>query len=240
MANLLFLDCETTGLSGNSSVIETAIIPYIDGERRSHYQSYIRPHDGATLDPEAFKVNKIDVNKLCSFPSAETVIGEIISFIDSHECVFSLAGHNLSFDSKMLFNLFCRNGRYGDYLTRIRPGGVCTFEMAKNIYKGKKNRPEGFSLSKLCKYHDIELKKAHSALPDIEATIELYEQLLLKIPPINNVGLEKMDYQSMKRKFMGIEYVQMNPDGDVFLTKEAMSNEIIRRFIFTELDSIYE
>jgi DNA polymerase III epsilon subunit-like protein len=239
MANLLFIDCETTGLGDNAGLIEIALIPYIDGERKPHFQSYIRPHDGCTMDAKAFEVNKIDPKLLPEFPNAKEVIKSMLEFIDSHECVFTLAGHNVQFDTKKLFKFFCRNGEYGNYLTRFRPGDVCTMRIAKDVFKNKRNKPEGFSLSKLCKYFEIELINAHSALPDIQATIDLYESLLPKISIIQAKEIESFSYQEMKRKYMDMKYVQINPDGDFFVTAEATKNPTIIRFILNELYNLY-
>lgn len=240
MANLLWIDCETSGLGDNAAVIEVALVPYIDGEIKPHYQSYIRPHAGCTMDAKAFEINKIDPTKVMEFPDAKTVIKEILDFVDSHECIFSLSGHNIQFDSKKFFNLFCRNAEYGSYLNRFRPGGICTLKLAKDVFKGKRNKPTGFSLEKLCEFFKIELVNSHSALPDIEATIKLYECLLPKVPTIQNEKIAQLDYQSMRRKFMDLKYVQQNPEGDVFLTRECLLNDVIRRFVFTELDALYE
>ena len=154
MANLLFLDCETTGLGDNAAIIEIALIPYIDGEIKPHYQSYVRPHAGCTMDAKAFQINKIDATKVMEFPDAKTVIKEILDFVDSHECVFSLSGHNIGFDTKKFYNFFCRNAEYGSYLNRFRPGGVDTLKIAKDVFKSKRNKPEGFSLEKLCKFYE--------------------------------------------------------------------------------------
>jgi DNA polymerase III epsilon subunit-like protein len=239
MSNLLFLDCETTGLGDNAGLIEIAAIAYIDGERRDHFQSYIRPHVGCTLDPKAFEVNKIDVTKIWEFPDAKEVIRDLLAYTDSFECVFTLAGHNVQFDTKKLFKFFCRNGEYGSYLNRFRPGDACTFRIAKDVFKNKRNKPEGFSLSKLCKYFEIELINAHSALPDIQATISLYEALLPKISSVQAREVQSFSYQEMKRKYMDMKYVQINPDGDFFVTSEATKNPIIIRFILNELYNLY-
>lgn len=240
MANLLFIDLETTGLSNNSAVIEIAAIAYIDGERKHHFQSYIRPHDGATLDPEAFKINKIDIKKIWEFPGAKTVIQDFLGYVDSFECIFSIAGHNVQFDCSRLFKLFCRNGEYGSYINRFKPSNTCTFKLSKEVFKGKKNKPNGFSLAELCKYYKIELENAHSALPDIQATIDVYEHLLPSISITQAEQVKFSNYQEMRRRYMDMRYVQINPEGDVFLTREALNNDVIRRFIFTELDSIFE
>ena len=76
-------------------------------------------------------------------------------------------------------------------------------------------------------------------LLDIE-TIKLYESLLPKVPTIQNQEIAKLSYQEMKRKYMDMKYVSLNPEGDVFLTRECLLNDVIRRFVFTELDALYE
>jgi len=119
VANYLFIDLETTSLGSNAAVIELAAIPYIDGEIKPHYHTMIRPHDGATLDPKAFEVTKINVNEIWDYPHAKDVLNEFITWIDSHETVFNLAGHHIKFDRDHLFRLFCRNAEYGSFVTRF-------------------------------------------------------------------------------------------------------------------------
>ena len=240
MANLLFIDVETTGLGDNSAIIEIAAIAMIDGEVKHHFQSYVRPHDGASLDPKAFEINKIDIKKIWEFPGAKDVIADFIKYIDSFECIFSLAGHNINFDIKKLFRFFCRNGEYGSYFNRFSNRDICTFKISKELFKGKRNKPDGFSLEKLCEFYKIQLNNAHSALPDIQATIELYNVLQPNITIVQDSKIKILPYQEMRRKYMDSKYVQINPEGDVFLTRDALSNNTIRRFIFTELDLIYE
>lgn len=240
MSNMLWIDTETSALGHNAALIEIAAIAYVDGERVGTFQSYIKPHPGATMDPKAFEINKIDPTKLNDFPEMIDVMNSFISFVDKFECVFSISGHNISFDKDKLYKFFCRNMGYGLYLSRFRPGGTCTMKLAKDVFKGKRNKPDGFSLEKLCKFFEIELINSHSALPDIEATIKLYESLLPKVPTIQNQEIAKLSYQEMKRKYMDMKYVSLNPEGDVFLTRECLLNDVIRRFVFTELDALYE
>lgn len=239
MSNLLFIDIETTGLGDNAAIIEIALIPYINGERHPHFQSYIRPHVGCTMDVRAFEVNKIDINKIWEFPSAEKVIEDMLSFIDSHECVFSLAGHNVGFDTKKFFKFMCRNAHYSSYLNRFRPGGVCTFKIAKECFKNKRKKPTGFSLAKLCEFFEVELINSHSALPDIQATIDIYEKMLPLISNNQASEIGSFSYQEMKRKYMDSKYVQINPDGDFFVTSDATKNPAIIRFILNELYNLY-
>ena len=239
MSSQLWIDLETSGLGDNAAVLEIACIVIIDGEQKHHFQSYVRPHKGATLDEKAFEVNKININDIWEFPDAETVIRDLLDYIDSFQRSFTLSGHNVGFDTKKLFRFFCRNGHYGNYLTRFRPGGVDTFILAKKVFKNSRNKPEGFSLQKLCKYFEIELLNGHSALPDITATILLYNTLSSKYPNVEIAKIEALPYLQKKRKYMDMKYVQLNPEGDIFITKEATSNPAIMEFILIELFDLY-
>lgn len=241
MSNLLWIDVETTGLGHNAAVIEVALIPYIDGEMMPYYRSYVRPHEKATMSPKAFEVTGIDPKDIYNFPEAKDVIDEMLEFIDSHQCIFSLSGHNVRFDKDKLYNLFCRNGHHSSYLNRFRPGGICTLEMARKVFKGKRKKPDGFSLDSLCDFFSIEIEKSHSALPDIIATIEVYEQLISRLSSKQVEEVKNLNFQDMKRKYMDdIRYLQRNPDGDIYIPAETMKNDIIRRFVFTQLDHIFE
>jgi DNA polymerase III alpha subunit (gram-positive type) len=234
MASYLFLDLETTSLGDNAGVIEIAAIPYIDGVEHPHFHSIIRPHDGATLDPKAFEVTGINVNDIWSFPDAKGVLNEFIKWVDLHETKFSLAGHNVAFDRGKLFTFFCRNGEYSSFITRFRNRDIDTLKLARKIYKGKKDKPSSFTLEKLCSYHGIQATVYHRALGDIQNTIKLFHELENLLPKIEVIN-EKLSYHEKLRKFMDMKYIQMNPDGDVFITKEAMGHYDVMAFILNEL-----
>lgn len=235
----LWIDLETSGLGDNAAVLEIAAIAVIDGEKKHHFQSYIRPHENATLDPKAFEVNKININDIWSFPDANMVINTFLDYVDSFERTFTLSGHNVAFDIKKLFKFFCRNGSYSEYLTRFRPGGIDTLTLSKKAFKNSRNKPTGFSLEKLCQHFEINLDNAHSALPDITATIQIYNELSSKNPSVEVTKIEKMPYREKRRKYMDSKYIQLNPDGDIFITSEATSSPQIIEFILTELYDIY-
>ncbi len=234
MPSLLFVDCETTALGKNAAVIEIAAIPYIDGEYLEPFQSYIAPHPGATIDPNAFKVNKIDPKLINNFPPAHEVLRQFIEWLDKHERCFSIAGHNVKFDKEKIFTLFCKTMNYGNFVTRFRPTSVCTMALAKEVFHGKKNKPTGFSLGTLCKYFNIELDNAHSALPDIQATIVLYEELK-KLHTTSAVTNSLLTFQQKRQKYMSLEYFSVNPEGDIFINAKAAQDSEAMQFILSEI-----
>lgn len=237
MSSYLFIDTETTALGPNAAVIELAAIPYIDGEYLSHFQTYIAPHIGASMDPKAFEVNGIDPKIIHSFPPAHEAIKSFIEWVDSLERKFTISGHNVKFDKEKLKTLFNRTANYGNFNTRFRTNSLCTMELAKEIFKGKRKKPEGFSLSKLCTYFDIEISKAHSALPDIQATVHLYEELKkLKVKDLPKV--QEMSYQKKIEKYMAMDYLTINPEGDIYIHCKATRDPIAMQFILSEVYDI--
>lgn len=233
--NILWIDLETSGLGSNAAVIELAAIPMIDGEIKPHFHSMIRPHEGATIDLKAFEITKIDIKEIWDYPKAKDVLNEFITWIDSHETIFNLGGHNISFDRNHLFKLFCRNAEYGSFITRFNHNDVDTLRISRDIFKGKKNKPVDFKLESLCRYFGAEDRIYHRALGDIQNTIEVFKELeKLKSKQII-VKDEKLNYQEKMRKYMDMKYIQMNPEGDVFITKEALLDENATKFILNFL-----
>lgn len=234
MSSLLFVDLETSSLSDNAAVLEIALIPVINGERHEPFVSYVRPHEGAHIDPGAFKVNGIDPKKIWDFPHHKEVVNEIIKFIDKHETVFKLVAHNANFDTKHLFKLFTRSAQYSNYVTRFSPGHICTVQFAKNVFKDERKKPLNFKLGELCKFFGIKLEKAHTALADIEATVELYEKLeAIQNKPKRNT--RTLTYQEQRTKYIALDYLTLNPEGDAYIHTKAMQDPEAMRFILNEL-----
>jgi len=234
MANYLFIDCETTGLSSNSAIIELALIPYIDGEFKNPFHRMIKPHKNAHIDLESFKVTKIDVNEIWSYDDGKKVIDDLVAWIDSHETIFNLCAHNVKFDRDNLFRLFCRNGHYGSYITRINNNDICTLAWSRDIFKKRKQKPDSFKLDDLCRFFKIPIDVSHRALHDVYRTTKLFlelEKLKEKQIPVKH----DLTYRQKMEKYMDMKYVQMNPEGDVFITKEALVDQDATKFILSFL-----
>ena len=238
MASKLFIDLETTGLGNNSAVIEIACIPVVDGEIKPHFHSMVRPHEGATLDPKAFEVTGIDVNEIWTYPDAKDVLDELIKWIDSHETIFSLSGHNISFDRNKLFRFFCRNGHYSSFITRINNNDHCTLRLSREIFKGKRNKPVDFKLETLCRFFDIEVDVSHRALADISNTVKVYFELE-KLKEQKEQQQDTLSFVEKRKKYLDMKYIQMNPEGDVFLTVEATKDPIAMKFLLNHLWELY-
>lgn len=235
--NILWIDIETSGLGDNAAILEIAAIPMIDGEIKPHFHSMIRPHKGASLDPQAFEITKININEIWGFPEPEVVLNEFIKWVDSYETIFSLGGHNVVFDRKKLFRYFCRYGEYGSFITRFSNNDTDTIRISRDLFKGKRNKPLDFKLESLCRYFEIETGVHHRALGDIQNTIKLFFELE-KVAEKNSIDIKndiKMSFHEKRRKYLDMNFIQESFDGDVFIPKETWSNKEAAKFILNHL-----
>jgi DNA polymerase III epsilon subunit-like protein len=235
MSSLLFIDLETSALGDKAAVLEIALIPVINGERKEPFVSYVKPHIGAYIDPEALKINGINPKDFDSFPELEDVVKKVIEYVDQFETVFSLAGHNaVKFDVPHFYKMFCRTMNYGNYLVRFGSNTVDTLIMAKEVFKHKREKPEKFNLGALCKYFSIELTNAHTALGDLVPTVELYERLQTMMPKLIPV-VNNMTYHQKRTKYMSADYLTVNPEGDIYIHCKATKDPDAMLFVLNEL-----
>lgn len=235
MSAIMFYDVETTGLSAEkNALIEVAFQPVIDGEKLPTKVFKIRPFEGAIIEDGALKVNGYTREEIMTWPTEAEVIPLMIEYLDSFEKKFKHGGHNVQFDRKFLKAFFCRNMQYGAFFTLFRSNYFCTYEISKDLkIKSKSNK-----LKDLCDFYEIPLEGAHKAENDIIATVLLYEKLepqMIKLRPSDG----NMTYQQKRRKYIDTKYVIFNPEGDVFINKEAFKDKEAMKFIIGEMWDLY-
>ncbi len=237
--NLLYIDFETTGFSKTKHApVEVACVPVINGENQEVFHSYMMPFKGALVDDEALKINKLKKEQLATFPDPKQVLLNLISYLEGFDCKFTLAAHNAKFDHGFLYMWFCRYGLRTDYLMYFRPNYRCTEKRARDRanYLGVKR----FNLKALCKHFSIPLLKAHTALCDTEATVKLDEYLeAIELPSDSSLDLSQLSYRQKREKYLDSSYVQMNPEGGIFIDKRGTDDPKIFQFIMTELWEAY-
>lgn len=237
--NYLVLDVESSGFDPKKhALLEIAMIPVINGVKKEPFVSYVAPHEGAILDPKALEINKITLDQIKTFPDGKEVLKNLIEWLDSHETVFNLIGQNIQFDRNFLYTFFSRHMSHGEFITRIKPGDFCTLEMSKKYFSNKGAKPSSMKLGDLCKFFGIKLENAHSALPDVEATYELFLALKAMEPNIP-VPTEKLTYQEKRTKYLDPSYVTFNAGGDIYINTKMTKDKAAARFIAEEIYRIY-
>ena len=177
----LAFDTETTGLFDNCNVL-TAYFIILDKDLNELDSLDLKiKYNFYTIYTKAMEINKIDLiehDKIAL--TKEEAINKLELFLNknkTHE-KFSIMGHNVVFDLKMLKS----NGIFTDELieTYILEDCVDTLILARKLKKEKRiSQYQSLSLNKICNYYDISLDsndKFHNAEYDIRMTVELYKK----------------------------------------------------------------
>ena len=165
----LFLDTETTGLSaeGGDRVIELGCVELVNRKltgKNLHF--YFNP--GRESHEDALKVHGISNEFLKDKPKFESVVQEIIDYVQGAEIII----HNAAFDVGFL-NKELELAGQKPFTTHV-DGVVDTLVMAKQMYPGKRN-----SLDALCDRLGVDnsTRTLHGALLDAELLADVYINL---------------------------------------------------------------
>lgn len=185
---IVFFDLETGGLDPlRHPVIQFAGVALEDWKEIESLELKIRFRLDAA-DPEALAMNSYDAEIWAreAIDSRDAVFA-IGSFLRRHSTVpmasktgvswksCQLAGHNAhKFDREFLRVLF-------DSQKKFCPGGFIVLDTLQLAAWWRKMRPDArpanLKLGTLCEYFEIEFDKAHDALEDVRATVEVAKRL---------------------------------------------------------------
>jgi len=157
------LDVETTGFSPKRGdrIVEIGLVTSTyDGEIIDKFETLINPN----RDVSASHIHGITASMVQDAPTIDQVLDDIGQRLEGN----TIVGHNLPFDLRFLNHEFSR------HLSKdIRLEGICTLALSKYLSDYFPSR----KLEALCRYFDIELDNAHSALSDTISTHSLFHQL---------------------------------------------------------------
>lgn len=181
-----FIDIETGGFSiEKNGICEIAMVVTDDdcksvAEFQRYIKPYLRPYSDELVSykDDAMAVNGILVSDLeDKGNSVSEVVRGFVDLIKSHNDL-TLIGHNsILFDFPRIEHLIHRfyNLASENYQNPIR---LSTYPKEDTkIIAQKKIKVNSYSLENLCTHFGIVNEKAHSALSDVYATIELYKKL---------------------------------------------------------------
>lgn len=172
IVNYLWLDGETTGLDPlENDIIQLACIPVIGGVQMSKtFNQYCQPINWSAIDPGALRVNGITESQLKTFQTPHVMVNNLISYAKQFNCKFTIAGFNVGFDKDFIAALFKKVGKEDIFFELFTGDLRDTYKRAKAL---KKQLPtENLKLETLANHFNISIK-AHDALSDIQATIEV-------------------------------------------------------------------
>ncbi|PSL28415.1 3'-5' exonuclease [Dyadobacter jiangsuensis] len=157
------VDIETTGGGGTSRITEIAVFRH-DGTRIvDFFHSLINPE--MYIPPFITRLTGIDNEMVKDAPT----------FYDVQDAVRAMTrdawfvAHNAKFDYGFIKREF---GALDEYFQRDL---LCTVQLSRKIFPGLKS----YSLGNLCESLEIMIENRHRAHGDAEATVRLFEKLLL-------------------------------------------------------------
>jgi len=178
--NFAVVDLETTGLypNGADRVIEVAVINMDSrGKILNEYCTLINPKRDVSMT----QIHGISARDVKNAPIFSEIAGDLLSLLAG--AVF--VAHNVNFDIRFIHSEFKRIGCYLPDFPHL-----CTMQLA---HKADSNIPSR-RLGELCKYFNIELSQAHSALEDAKATAKLLITCLSRLSTdskqsFSNIGI---------------------------------------------------
>jgi DNA polymerase-3 subunit epsilon len=172
---LAFVDIETTGFDvEKQEIIEIGVVIVsqkegILGDVVEEWEVKIQPEKIENADPEALSINGYNE---AEWMFAVNLKQAMETFAEkTKDCV--LVAHNVAFDYSFLAKAFSTTG-VEDKMFYAKMDTI-SFAFAK-LHK-LENSPR-LSLGALCDYFGIENERAHTALADTRAMVEVYRKLL--------------------------------------------------------------
>jgi DNA polymerase III subunit epsilon len=171
------LDFEMTGLDPmNDRVCEVAIVRGRYGRVEKTYQTLIQPC--RKMSKSALGVHGITETMVADAPTFKQVAHEILSILDG--CI--LVCHNVPFDICFLHREMEMAGFRLD-----PPVTVDTLMIARRLFAFRKN-----NLATVCSQLDVDLKNAHRAMGDAQATFEVYFRMAEILDPKGDVTIQEL------------------------------------------------
>lgn len=157
------VDIETTGGGGDARITEIAVFRHDGARIVDFFHSLINPE--IYIPPFITRLTGID----------NAMVQDAPTFYDVQDAVRAMTrdawfvAHNAKFDYGFLKREF---GALDEYFQRDL---LCTVQLSRKIFPGLKS----YSLGNLCESLEIMIENRHRAHGDAEATVRLFEKLLL-------------------------------------------------------------
>jgi DNA polymerase-3 subunit alpha (Gram-positive type) len=160
--HLIVFDLETTGCNPvQDYIIEIGAIKIKDGEIVSKYHQMVNP--GIPIPYFITEITGITDDMVSDAPYISEALPSFLDFCDTDY----ILGHNISFDYRFIKSK-CSSLGY-----TFNKKALDTLMIARKFLKHLPSR----SLGPLCEYYGIDLRNAHRAIHDAEATYRLFQCL---------------------------------------------------------------
>jgi len=175
------VDIESTGSVANQDKITEIAVIITDGEKEiDRFETLINPQQPIT--PFVVRLTGITNELVQDAPLFEEVANDLFEFLKGKVFV----AHNVNFDYKFIKQAFSLCG------IDFNEKRLCTVRLSREIIPGMPS----YSLGKLTRSLGIGLNNAHRAMPDTEATSELFALLHKKNLPFIEASLKANSKES--------------------------------------------
>lgn len=157
------VDIETTGGGGDARITEIAVFRHDGARIVDFFHSLINPE--IYIPPFITRLTGIDNAMVKDSPTFYEVQDAVRRVTKDAWFV----AHNARFDYGFIKKEF---GALDEYFQRDL---LCTVQLSRKIFPGLKS----YSLGKLCECLEISIENRHRAHGDAEATVRLFEKLLM-------------------------------------------------------------
>lgn len=180
------LDLETTGLNPSMDrILEIGAVKVIDGQVEGTYETLVNP--GRKIEKRIKELTGITDEMAAAGLDTRTAVTGLVEFCED----FPLLGHNIPFD----YSFVKQNAINLDL--PFEKEGIDTLKIARALFPEMEHR----SLQALCSYYQIQPEKAHRAVFDALAAMELYYRMRKQFPdsPEEFFAPRKLIYKAKKQ-----------------------------------------
>ena len=182
LTTYLSVDIETTGLDPRmDKIIQIGALRVRDGEVTDTFRTYVNP--GRKISERITELTGIRDKTVADAPVIGDVLPEFLTFAGEEV----LLGHHVIFDYSFLKRAAVNEGY------PFERQGMDTLKIARRFLPELESR----SLPFLCKHYGIS-HRAHDALADARATMELYHRLCQDFPVDAKYKPEQLIYKVKK------------------------------------------
>ena len=157
------VDIETTGSHAGEGMITEICILITDGEKLlDRWESLVNPE--MPIPPFVQRLTGITDRMVSRAPRFTELAEQVYQLLNGKIFV----AHNVQFDHSFIDTALQRNG------FQLQGKRLCTVRLSQKIFPGQIS----YSLGKLCRALNIELKERHRAAGDALATLDLFHRML--------------------------------------------------------------
>ena len=182
---LFFFDLETTGVNNEiHGIHQISGEIVIDGESKESFNWFVKPHEGARIDPQALEVVRKTEEEIMSYPDMNTVYWKLIKMLskyvqrfDKTDKFYLVGYNNASFDNQFLRSFFIRNKDkyFGSWFWA---NSIDVMVISTPILAPLRHSMPDYKQATVAKYLGIpvEEEKLHDASYDIFLCKEIYKR----------------------------------------------------------------